>query len=250
MKEIVYGEPDNRKRLRPVRWGDAVLSEQSEARFLPCGTAIAAAQKLERKWIGIDITHLSIALQKYRLEEMFPDIQFKVIGEPTDYGAAKQLAQDDRYQFQWWALSLIRAKPLGGQEGSKTGKKGSDKGIDGVITFIDDAYSKPKRVLVQVKSGHVKSGDIRDLVGTVQRENAVIGVFITLEAPSRDMTTEAVSAGYYESPGWNQKYPRIQICTIAELLKGAKVEMPPQYGTFKQAPKVQQNEGIQIELDM
>lgn len=209
--------------------------------FCGCGTAIAAAQNLDRKWIGIDITHLSIALQKYRLEAMYPGIQFKVVGEPTDNGAAKQLAKDDRYQFQWWALSLIRAKPLGGQEGGKTGKKGSDKGIDGAITFIDDAYSKPKRVLVQVKSGHVKSGDIRDLVGTVQRENAAIGVFITLEPPSRDMTTEAISAGYYESPGWGQKFPRIQIRTIAELLKGAKVEMPPQYGTFKQASKVKQD---------
>jgi site-specific DNA-methyltransferase (adenine-specific) len=217
--------------------------------FCGCGTAIAAAQKLDRKWIGIDITHLSIALQKYRLQAMFPDIQFKVIGEPQDVGAAKQLAQDDRYQFQWWALSLIRAKPLGGQEGSKTGKKGSDKGIDGVITFIDDAYAKPKRVLVQVKSGHVKSGDIRDLVGTVQRENAAMGVFITLETPTREMITEAVSAGYYESPGWNQKYPRIQIRTIAELLRGTKVDMPPQYGTFKQAPKVKQ-EAQEEQLDL
>ena len=224
--------------------GDIVLDP-----FCGCGTAIAAAQKLGRKWIGIDITHLSIALQKYRLQEMFPGIQFKIIGEPQDVGAAKQLAQDDRYQFQWWALSLIRAKPLGGQEGSKTGKKGSDKGIDGVITFIDDAYAKPKRVLVQVKSGHVKSGDIRDLVGTVQRENAAMGVFITLETPTREMITEAVSAGYYESPGWNQKYPRIQIRTIAELLRGTKVEMPPQYGTFKQTQKVKQ-EAQEEQLDM
>jgi len=224
--------------------GDIVLDS-----FCGCGTAIAAAQKLGRKWIGIDITHLSIALQKYRLEAMFPGIQFKVIGEPTDYGAAKQLAQDDRYQFQWWALSLVKAKPLGGQEGSKTGKKGSDKGIDGVITFIDDNTGKPKRVLVQVKSGHVKSGDIRDLVGTVQRENAALGVFITLEPPSRDMTTEAVTAGYYESPGWNQKYPRIQIRTITELLKGARIDMPPQFGTFKQASKVRQDEGQQPALE-
>ncbi|MBV8821785.1 MAG: restriction endonuclease, partial [Ktedonobacteraceae bacterium] len=183
--------------------GDMVLDP-----FCGCGTAIAAAEKLGRKWIGIDITHLSIALQKYRLEAMFPGIQFRVRGEPTDYAGAKQLAQHDRYQFQWWALSLVRAKPLGGQEGSKVGKKGSDKGIDGAITFIDDPYSKPKRVLVQVKSGHVKSGDIRDLVGTVQRENAAIGVFITLETPTRDMMTEAVSAGYYHSPGWNEDYPR------------------------------------------
>ena len=223
--------------------GDIVLDP-----FCGCGTAIAAAQKLGRKWIGIDITHLSIALQKYRLENMFPAIQFKVVGEPTDYGAAKKLAQDDRYQFQWWALSLIKAKPLGGQEGSKSGKKGSDKGIDGVINFIDDNTGKPKRLLVQVKSGHVKSGDIRDLVGTVQRENAALGVFITLEPPSRDMTTEAVSAGYYESPWSGQKYTRIQIRTIAELLKGAKLDMPSQFGTFKQAQKVKQDAAAQEEL--
>src|SRR5579863_3814457 len=123
--------------------------------------------------------------------------------------------------FQWWALSLIRAKPLGGQQGSKTGKKGSDKGIDGVITFIDDNTDKPKRVLVQVKSGHVKSADVRDLVGTIQRESAAIGVLITLETPSRDMTTEAISAGYYHASGWNMDYPCIQILTIEELLHGA-----------------------------
>ena len=217
--------------------------------FCGCGTAIAAAQKLDRKWIGIDITHLSIALQKYRLQEMFPDAKFKVVGEPTDLGSAKQLAQDDRYQFQWWALSLVRAKPLGGQDGSRNGKKGSDKGIDGVINFIDDAYNKPKRVLIQVKSGHVKSGDIRDLVGTVQRENAAMGVFITLEPPSKDMTTEAISAGYYHSPGWNIDFPRIQILTIAELLKGVKVQMPLQHGTFKQAQKVKGDaEAAQVEL--
>ena len=223
--------------------GDIVLDS-----FCGCGTAIAAAQKLSRKWIGIDITHLSIALQKYRLEAMFPGIQFAVKGEPPDLGAAKQLARDDRYQFQWWALSLIRAKPLGGQEGSKEGKKGSDKGIDGVIAFIDDSTNKAKRVLVQVKSGHVKSGDIRDLVGTLKRENAAIGVFITLEKPSRDMLTEGASAGFYHSPGWNKDYPRIQILTIDELLHTAEVKMPPQVGTFKQAQRVQQAEAEQPEL--
>ena len=226
--------------------GDIVLDP-----FCGCGTAIAAAQSLDRKWIGIDITHLSIALQKYRLEAMFPGIQFKVKGEPLDYAAANKLAQDDRYQFQWWALSLVKAKPLGGQEGSKIGKKGSDKGIDGVIAFIDDNTSKPKRVLIQVKSGHVKSGDIRDLVGTIHRENASIGVFITLETPTRDMKTEAMRAGYYHSLGWNEDYPRIQILNIVELLHGAKIQMPPQYGTFKQARRVQQQaEILQPELDI
>lgn len=217
--------------------GDVILDP-----FCGCGTAIAAAQKLERKWIGIDITHLSIALQKYRLQEMFPGVKFQVIGEPEDLGAARQLAQDDRYQFQWWTLSLIRARPLGGQEGSREGKKGSDKGIDGIINFVDDATGKSKRVIVQVKSGHVKSGDIRDLVGTVHREQAAIGVFITLDPPSKDMKTEAASAGFYHSVGWGHNYPRVQILSIAELLQGAEVKMPPQHGTFKAAQRVQKSE--------
>src|SRR6202022_3119682 len=143
--------------------------------------------------------HLSIALQKYRLEAMFPGSQFKVIGEPKDIGAAHQLASEDRYQFQWWALSLIRAKPLGGQEGSKEGKKGSDRGIDGVIAFVDDATGKAKRVLVQVKSGHVNSSLIRELIGTVEGEKAAIGVFITLEPPTSEMTVAALKAGFYYS---------------------------------------------------
>jgi site-specific DNA-methyltransferase (adenine-specific) len=224
--------------------GDLVLDP-----FCGCGTTIAAAQNLGRRWIGIDITHLSIALMKYRLCAMFPDAQFKVIGEPEDVGAARQLAHDDRYQFQWWALSLVRARPLGDGSDSKRGKKGSDKGIDGVINFIDDPSGKPKRVLVQVKSGHVKSGDIRDLRGTVEREGAAIGVFITLEPPSKDMETEAVSAGFYHSPGWGRNYPKIQILTIAELLHGAEVQMPPAHGTFKQAQRVWQPDGEQQGLD-
>jgi DNA modification methylase len=225
--------------------GDVVLDP-----FCGCGTAIAAAQKLGRRWIGIDITHLSIAIQKYRLNKYFPDITYKVIGEPTDIGAAHQLAQEDRYQFQFWATALIpNARPLGSQEGSREGKKGSDKGIDGIITFIE-AGNVAKRILIQVKSGHVKSGDIRDLIGTVQREQAAMGVFITLEEPSRDMKVEASSAGYYHSPGWNKDYPRVQILTIAELLHGAEVKMPPQLSPYKEAQRVQLPGAEQQELGL
>jgi len=207
--------------------------------FCGCGTAIASAQKLGRRWIGIDITNLAIALQKYRLEAMFaltPGKDYRVIGEPTDLASARQLASENRYQFQWWALSLVQAKPIGGQQDSKKGKKGKDKGIDGIISFEDDAKATPKQVLIQVKSGHVKSGDIRDLRGTMDRENACIGVFMTLESPTKDMQTEAASAGFYES-GWGKKYPKLQILTVDELLKGAFVQMPPIRRTFKQAPK-------------
>lgn len=209
--------------------------------FCGCGTAIAAAQKLNRRWIGIDITHLAIALQKYRLKDSFNLVEkkdYEVKGEPEDLESAKRLAEDSRYQFQWWALSLIKARPLGGDTGSKEGKKGSDKGIDGLITFIDDASGKPKRALVQVKSGKVKSGDIRDLNGTLKREEAAIGIFITLESPSRDMQKEAVAAGFYHSEGWNRDYPKLQILTIADLLSGVEVKLPPATITFKQAEKV------------
>jgi len=210
--------------------------------FAGCGTTIAAAQKLNRKWIGIDITHLAISLLKYRLRDMQQDVEsvkvgknYQVIGEPKDLSGAKQLAQDDRYQFQWWANGLVEAKPLGGESGSRKGKKGADKGIDGIISFIDDNSGKPKQVLVQVKSGQVKSGDIRDLAGTVGRENAAIGVFVTLNEPTKDMRKEAVSAGYYFSEGWNINYPKIQILTVGELLDGAVINMPPVRATFKKA---------------
>ncbi len=218
--------------------------------FCGCGTAVAAAQKLGRKWIGIDITHLSISLMKYRLKDMFGLVEktdYAVIGEPEDLESAHALAHSDRYQFQWWALSLVQAKPLGG-DGGKEGKKGSDKGVDGVLSFMDEK-DKLQRVLVQVKSGHVKSGDVRDLRGVVEREKAAMGVFISLEAPSSDMLTEAVSAGYFTSRAWQKDYPRIQILTIEDLLAGKGIEMPPSaYGTFKQAGKVRKEDGKQEEL--
>ncbi|MFA4907335.1 MAG: DNA methyltransferase [archaeon] len=208
--------------------GDVVLDP-----FCGCGTAIVAAQNLNRKWIGIDITHLSIALMKYRLRDSFhlePKKDYNVVGEPEDISSARQLANDDRYQFQWWALSLIKARPAGAG-GEK--KKGADKGIDGLITFLDDQTGKPKRVIVQVKSGHVKSGDVRDLIGVLDREKAEIGVFITLNDPTRDMLTEAVSAGFYRSEGWQRDYPKVQILTIAELLDGKLAQLPPTSTTFK-----------------
>ena len=190
--------------------GDVVLDP-----FCGCGTAIAAAHKLGRKWIGIDITHLSIALQKYRLQDMFELVSgadYEVIGEPATVDGARELARDSanegRYQFEWWALSLLRAKPVGGRAGSRKGKKGADQGIDGVINFFDEddkGKKKPQKAVVQVKSGKVKSGDIRDLKGTVEREGAAIGVFITLENPTQAMVKEALAAGWYESPAWGEE---------------------------------------------
>ena len=226
--------------------GDFILDP-----FCGCGTAIAAAQKLDRHWIGIDITYLAISLQKYRLKDAFnitPGKDYQVFGEPVDLTSAKQLAADNRYQFQWWACGMIGAMPIGGEQGDKKGKKGKDLGIDGKINFIDDAKGGPKSVLVQVKSGHVKSGDMRDLHGSVDRENAAIGVFITLEQPTSEMTKEALSAGYYSSELWQKDYPRIQILTVEQLFEGERVQMPPAHGTFKKAEKVKKSEGKQNKL--
>ena len=221
--------------------------------FCGCGTTCAAAEKLKRRWVGIDITHLGIALQKHRLQDMFElksGEDYEVIGEPTTEQGARELAQDSanegRYQFEWWALSLVGAKPVGGQAGSRRGKKGSDKGIDGIINFFEPSEKgkpKVKKVIVQVKSGKVKSGDIRDLKGAVEREKAAIGVFITLELPTQAMLKEALAAGYYESDFWNKTYRKLQILSIRDLLGGDGVDMPPQHGTFKQAARVKGGDG-------
>jgi DNA modification methylase len=220
--------------------GDVVLDP-----FSGCGTCIDAAQSLGRQWVGIDITHLAIAMHKARLKDRFgfePGRDYAVVGEPQDLDGAHQLARDDRYQFQWWALSLIEARPLGG-DGGKTGKKGSDRGVDGAINFIEER-GQVRRALVQVKSGHVKSGDVRELVGTLDREGAQIGVFLTLEAPSREMVSEAASAGFYHSDLWQKDYPRVQILTVEELLNGAEVKIPPTpagYEAFRKAGKADKN---------
>jgi len=223
--------------------GDVVLDP-----FCGCGTAVHAAQKLGRTWIGIDITRLATTLIKSRLYDAFQleaKKDYDLIGEPTTLTEAKHLASQDRYQFQWWALGLIPARPQGGQGDSKTGKKGKDRGIDGIMTFQDDPKGLHKRIIIQVKSGKVKSEHIRSLIGTVDSEKAVMGVFITLEPPSRDMELAALSVPKWHSDTFNRDYPRIQILTIEELLNGAKVQFPGTDTTLSKAQREQEKQGEQ-----
>jgi len=197
--------------------GDMVLDP-----FCGCGTAIAAAQKLERNWIGIDITHLAIGLIKRRMEDAFGDsLEYEVIGEPTTVDGARTLAEQDKYQFQWWALGLVGARPV-------DQKKGADHGIDGRLYFHDDNSGKTKQVVLSVKGGqHVNVSHIRDLIGVLEREKAEIGVYICLEEATKPMRAEAAQAGFYHSDTWNRDYPKVQILTIAELLDGKQIDMPP-----------------------
>jgi len=177
-----------------------------------------------------DTWHWNTAAERtyYDLVEHGPPAVGQMIG-------ARALAHDNRYQFQWWALSLVCAQPLGGEAGAKAGKKGADRGIDGLITFVDDAGGKVKRVIVQVESGKVGSAAVRDLVGVLNREGAALAVFVTLEEPTKEMMTEAAAAGFYRSEQWGRDYPRLQLLTVRELLAGAAVQMPPTARTFKQA---------------
>ncbi len=211
--------------------GDVVLDP-----FCGCGTAIVAAEKLRRYWIGIDITYLAINLVKIRLNDSFPDAQYSIEGEPRDIEAAKELAKN-RYQFQWWALSLLGARPVGSTQASPLqGRKGPDEGVDGWLRFADGAEGHMERIVVQVKSGHVGVKDIRELRDVVSRQNAAIGIFVTLEDPTTEMLKEVRATDPYVSPRWNHEYPRIQIMAIQDLLRRKRPEMPPIVSAFQEAP--------------
>jgi hypothetical protein len=127
---------------KPIALLERIVSTSSDAGdvvldpFCGCGTAVHAAQKLGRAWIGIDITHLAISLIEKRLNDAFPGIQFEIEGTPKDLGGAQALAAADKYQSQWWSVSLINAVPYAQK------KKGADTGIDGLI-YLSGVESKP-----------------------------------------------------------------------------------------------------------
>lgn len=218
--------------------GDLVLDP-----FCGCGTALSAAERLKRRWIGIDITHLAITLIKNRLHDTFgPEVSktYEVIGEPADLTSAQALAEENRHQFEYWALGLVDARP------AQDKKKGADSGVDGVINFQDDNSGIYKKLVIQVKSGHVAAAQIRDLKGVLEREKAPIAAFLTLHPPTRPMKEEAAAAGFYEPehfPG--NRYPRLQILTIAEVLGGQSLEYPrfAPSGTFKKAARRRRDPG-------
>jgi hypothetical protein len=260
--------------------GDAVLDP-----FCGCGTTIDAAEKLGRDWIGIDVTQLAISLIKNRLQDTYGSrLKFvsgplqrrtgvapvsnisetensetgatpvlreslvRIIGEPTTPNEAATLAEDDKYQFQWWALGLVGARPV-------EQKKGADHGIDGKILFRDDPKAaKPEQIIIQVKGGKTGVGDVRDLNGVLTREKAAIGILISLQPATGPMETEAASTGFYEHKTNRQKYPRLQLRTVKELMEGKGIERPSTVAatdeTFKKAPESKKKHGEQKALEL
>jgi site-specific DNA-methyltransferase (adenine-specific) len=213
--------------------------------FCGCGTAIAVAQRLNRRWVGIDITNLAINLIRHRLLHAHgPAVEqtYKVIGEPISVPDAEALAASDPYQFQWWALGLVGARPT-------EQKKGGDKGIDGRLYFHEGGNTDTKQIIFSVKAGHLMPAYVRDLRGVIEKEKATIGVLISMDEPTKGMRSEAASAGFYHSP-WGE-HPRLQLLTVAELLDGRKIDSPPlgQVNvTFKKAPKAATPEPEQLQL--
>lgn len=198
--------------------GDVVLDP-----FCGCGTSISVADDLGRSWIGIDITHLAIAVVRHRLG---PRAKFEFDGDPPTLSEARALAQLDPYKFQFWAVGKVCGFPL-------EQRRGADKGIDGRIAFHDEPVgSSSKEIIISVKSGKTNVSHVRDLRGVLDREKAAIGVLITLEPPTQPMISEAMAAGFYQSIWWRTKHPKLQILTAEEMLAGKGIDYPNPTETF------------------
>ena len=219
--------------------------------YCGCGTTVAVCQKLDRQWIGIDITYQSISLILKRLEDSFPGVlkTIKLHGIPKDIESARALANktDDRTrkEFEKWAiLTYTNNKAV------INAKKGADKGIDGIVYFQGDK-NDPEKIIFQVKSGKVKSGDIRDLLGTMTLESASLAIFITLEEPTKDMLKTAKSAGFYQSKYMSHSCDKIQIVTIKEIIEDQqRLNIRLSYEVLKSAEKQKEVRVNQIELDI
>jgi DNA modification methylase len=240
--DVSWLKPQDEERLgyptqKPLALLERIISASSNEGevvldpFCGCGTAVHAAQKLGRKWIGIDITCLAISLIESRLKKAFPEafgeegqrrLQYEVIGTPKDLESARDLAQRDKYQFQWWAVSLVEAQPWQGK------KKGADTGIDGIKYFRDLDRKEPRKIVVSVKGGGIKPDDVRALNHVREREGAEIALFTSLEKPTPAMVKDAASAGFYTSMA-GKKVPRVQLLTIADLLDGTRCAEHPDH---------------------
>jgi len=198
--------------------------------FCGCGTTIAAAEKLNRKWIGIDITYLAIALIKKRIVEHFPDCRFDIVGEPRSTEDARALFKQSPFQFESWAVSFI-----GGQPYKSMG--GGDTGIDGFMYF-QDYKNKFHKIIIEVKGGKYQPRDIRALARVMERESAPLGVLIALHPPTQGMKREATTMGKWVLPGHDKEFPILQIVTIDDLFSGKNLNLPDIRPTLKQAKQV------------
>ena len=189
--------------------------------FCGCGTTVEASEKMKRQWIGIDVTHYAITLIEGRLKAAGAALpSYQVIGRPINMAGARNLAQRDKHQFQWWAAWRLGARWY------REEKKGADRGIDGRMMFKNGPYGDGM-IIISVKGGeNIGVKDVRDLRGVIEREDAEMGVIITLEEPTGPMKSEASAAGNLVQSA-HGRLPRLQVVTIADILDGKLPKLPP-----------------------
>ena len=207
--------------------GDVVLDP-----FCGCGTAVDAAQKLGRRWIGIDVTHLAVGLIEKRLREGYGDgVEFETVGVPRDLASAQRLAHYDPHQFQAWITLKLGGWPWMG------GKKGGDKGVDGYFYYLGRG-ARPETGVISVKAGnHINPAMVRELWGVMQRDDHRLGLFVCAGLPTRGMAEEAAAHGLAEMEFG--RFPRLQIFTLAELFHGLKPKLPPLVSPNRRAARVE-----------
>lgn len=216
--------------------GDVVLDP-----FCGCGTAVDAAQKLGRKWIGIDITHIAIGMIEDRMRSGYPGIAFETVGVPKDLASAQKLAADDPHQFQQWVSWQVGGYPRD--------KKGGDKGIDGWFNYLGTSDGRgSKRIetgVISVKAGGIVNPNmVRDLGRVMERDKYRFGLFVTKSAPTRGMREEAASHPMIETEFG--RFPALQFVTLADLFQGIKPKLPPLISPVKKAARVETRASHQV----
>jgi hypothetical protein len=207
--------------------GDVVLDP-----FAGCGTTIDAAQKLGRRWIGIDVTTLAIDLIDARLRHTYGESirdSYEILGIPRDLAGAQALFHRSPFEFERWCVMMVDGQPNVKQVG--------DKGIDGVIRFPIDGKGNSDKILVSVKGGSTNPGHVRDLIGTIQSQRAAMGIFICMQPSSKGMADAANHSGLYQHPRDGKSYPRVQIITVEELLDDKRPKLPATLLPYFQAQK-------------
>jgi DNA modification methylase len=207
--------------------GDIVLDP-----FCGCGTTVDAAQKLGRRWIGMDITTIAIDLIDARLRHTYTEnIQgtYEILGIPKDIEGAKALFDHSPFEFERWCVMQVDGQPNEKQVG--------DRGIDGVIRIPIDAKGNSHRVLVSVKGGATNPAHVRELVGTVESQKAAMGIFVCMRQPTNAMYEAANHSGIYRYPVNGQSYPRVQIISVGELLAGKRPNLPTALLPYFQAQR-------------
>ena len=207
--------------------GDVVLDP-----FCGCGTAVDAAQRTNRKWIGIDVTTLAVDLIDARLRATYGEKvreAYEILGIPRDLLGAAALFKRSPFEFERWCVTLVEGQPNEKQVG--------DRGIDGVIRFPLGGKNNAGKTLVSVKGGATNPGHVRDLIGTVQSQRAELGIFVCMNPPTRGMIEAADHSGSWNHPANGQRYPRVQIMTVADLLAGKRPDLPPALIPYFQAQR-------------